>query len=169
MSDNDLIRRGDALALFLAIDDLRHMNVGQATVLFAERRAALIALPAAQPTVKPLVWVGSVAKTSFGTYYIVDLGPLWVAPGRFDVSFSGLDVARAEDEQSAKAAAQADYEARILSALDMQPTVSPDVAALVEALRSTLNFIENTEGEMGVILGCGDKARAALASVEGVM
>ena len=48
----------------------------------------------------------------------------------------------------------------------VQPTVSPDVAALVEALRSTLNFIENTEGEMGVILGCGDKARATLAEIK---
>ena len=63
MSDNDLIRRGDALALFLAIDDLRHMNVGQATVLFAERRAALIALPAVQPTVKPLRYIEPEGET----------------------------------------------------------------------------------------------------------
>jgi hypothetical protein len=38
------------------------------------------------------------------------------------------------------------------------------ITALEEALRSTLNFIENTESELGIILGCGDKARAALAA-----
>ena len=38
------------------------------------------------------------------------------------------------------------------------------IKALEDALLSTLNFIENTESEMGVILGCGDKARAALAA-----
>ncbi|UOF80330.1 hypothetical protein [Caudoviricetes sp.] len=54
----------------------------------------------------------------------------------------------------------------ILRALPAAPD-TPEVLALVEALRSTLNFIENTEGEMGVILGCGDKARAALARVKG--
>lgn len=42
-----------------------------------------------------------------------------------------------------------------------------DVAELVEAAESALRFIENTESELGVILGCGDKVRAALARVKG--
>lgn len=46
-------------------------------------------------------------------------------------------------------------------------TPAPDVSGLVEALRSTLNFIQNTESEVGVILGCGDRARAELAKWEG--
>lgn len=37
------------------------------------------------------------------------------------------------------------------------------IQALEEALRSTLNFIENTESELGVMLGCGDKARIMAA------
>lgn len=35
--------------------------------------------------------------------------------------------------------------------------------ALESALIGTLNFITNTESELGVILGCADKARLALA------
>lgn len=38
------------------------------------------------------------------------------------------------------------------------------ITALEQALRSTLNFIENTESELGVILRCGVRARAALAA-----
>ena len=46
MSDDDLIRRGDVLALFPDINDLRHMNVGVAAVYLSERRNAIRALPA---------------------------------------------------------------------------------------------------------------------------
>lgn len=35
---------------------------------------------------------------------------------------------------------------------------------LREALERCLNFIENTESEMGETLSCGDAARAALAA-----
>lgn len=41
---------------------------------------------------------------------------------------------------------------------------SPD---LLEALERCLNFIENTEGEMGETLQCGDKARTAIAKAKG--
>lgn len=69
-----------------------------------------------------------------------------------------------------------EFQRRLNAIPAVQPTVSPkqlaahsdDVVTLVEALRSTLNFIENTEGEMGVILGCGNKARAALAREKAV-
>lgn len=36
----------------------------------------------------------------------------------------------------------------------------------VEALKSALRFIEKTERESGVILGCGDKSRATLAEIK---
>lgn len=43
----------------------------------------------------------------------------------------------------------------------------PEVRALVEAAKSGLRFIENTEGELGIVLGCGDALRAALAALRG--
>lgn len=46
---------------------------------------------------------------------------------------------------------------------DLVPAApSPEVRALVEAAKSGLRFIENTEGELGIVLGCGDALRAAL-------
>jgi len=41
---------------------------------------------------------------------------------------------------------------------------APDMA---EALEKALNFITNTESEMGETLPCGDAARAALAKARG--
>lgn len=38
---------------------------------------------------------------------------------------------------------------------------------LLEALERCLNFIENTEGEMGETLSCGEYARAAIAKAKG--
>lgn len=39
--------------------------------------------------------------------------------------------------------------------------------ALYDALETALNFIENTESEMGITLGSGEVARAALALARG--
>jgi hypothetical protein len=38
--------------------------------------------------------------------------------------------------------------------------------ALVKALRKALNYIENTENELGIQLTCGDEARAALKEID---
>ena len=38
------------------------------------------------------------------------------------------------------------------------------VAGLEAAGKAALNFIQNTESEMGIILGCGDSLRAALSA-----
>ena len=38
---------------------------------------------------------------------------------------------------------------------------------LLDALFRTLNYIENTETELGILLGCGDAARAAIAKATG--
>lgn len=56
---------------------------------------------------------------------------------------------------------------QIVSLYALTAVPSPDVAGMAEALQSALNFIKNTESEMGVILGCGDKARAILAKLKG--
>lgn len=38
---------------------------------------------------------------------------------------------------------------------------------LLAALKRTLRYVENTEGELGITLDSGDMARAAIAEVEG--
>lgn len=43
--------------------------------------------------------------------------------------------------------------------------MTPEVRALMEAAKSGLRFIENTESELSIVLGCGDALRAALAAL----
>lgn len=67
-----------------------------------------------KPRVKPLVWDlwdggMAVAKTTIGTYNLSQ---------NFRLCFPNGSYRRYETEQAAKAAAQADYEARILAALE---------------------------------------------------
>lgn len=65
-----------------------------------------------------------------------------------------------------------DEKRRMLAAVfprTMELVKAPDAAApdLLEALERCLNFIENTESEMGETLPCGDYARAAIACAKG--
>lgn len=122
MSDYDLIRRGDAKSKF--------SGRGLAFV-----RSGLDAIPAVQPTVKPLGADGV-------TIHPQDiLNAAW----RDDLGEEGLAM----------------Y-ARILSVLDMQPTVSPDVVALVEALESAVKWVDQYRWAAPWV----DQASAALARVK---
>jgi hypothetical protein len=123
MSDDDLIRRGDVLD--------RIGRGGLYTI--QERLVAIRALPAVQPRVKPLVWQRGIVDWAIpmpGMKYVA----LSATPQGSTTSqecwawwLDGTNVgAGAPDEEAAKAAAQADYEARILSALE--PAVQPDAA-----------------------------------------
>jgi len=164
MSDNDLIRRGDVLAL---CDQYPYVE---------GVKTALHDIPAAQPTVKPLAWLDSQQgryseSRAIGILYSIRLGSDGVT--RWQAGHMGPwhEVASIE---AAKAAAQADYEARILSALDMQPTVSPDVAALVEALENVIgeyDLFRKEEYDRGLAPLDDEihEARAALARVKGAM
>jgi hypothetical protein len=96
-------------------------------------RDALSALPAVQPRVKPLVWCernehddATDRAGSMGQEYSVgyDDNGAWYAHSET----LGMDLANAPTRDAAKAAAQAHYEARILSALE--PAVRPDAAAI---------------------------------------
>ncbi len=111
MSNNDMIRRGDALR----ISANRALSSKDAT-------AAIAALPAATVRVKPLAWDNDepscVSLCPFGEYVVqdedVDGWGLWT-PDQID----GDDAfAFYTSHEAAKAAAQADYEARIRSALE---------------------------------------------------
>jgi len=53
---------------------------------------------------------------------------------------------------------------KYLTPLKIKACVAPDMAG---ALEKALNFITNTESEMGETLPCGDAARAALAKARG--
>ena len=184
MSDNDLIRRGEVREFLQQCGLMGNHPNDPLAVMFNE-------IPAVQPTVKPLVWEGEghwfsgdnegwleEANTPFGWGYAVESGNLndgpWIISNSFGETLTGFD-----NPEAAKAAAQADYEARILSVLDMQPTVSPDVAALVEALEYYADqycegFCQDLPSagytDEKCELDCGGcKARAALARVKGVM
>lgn len=158
MSDNDLIRRGDALDAAWEADSLELSTHGAGKI-----EARINAIPAVQPTVKPLVWeshpMGWIAGAMFGPAYIIDVR----IKGRV-MFIKGMNPPpQFDDLEAAKAAAQADYDARILSALDMQPTVSPDVAALVKAAEAQIQYMDmcHDNGDLERNL------RAALARVKG--
>ena len=91
-------------------------------------------LPAVRPKVKPLVWYGKpadfymFADTAFGLYEIgVEHGDEWFSDFTDHKSGKLVRLSSWQDGSIApQAAAQADYEARILSALE--PAVQPDAA-----------------------------------------
>lgn len=96
-------------------------------------------LPAVRPKVKPLVWYGEpadfymFADTAFGLYEIgVEHGDEWFSDFTDHKSGKPVRLSSWQDGSIApQAAAQADYEARILSALE--PAVQPDAAAIKSA------------------------------------
>jgi len=120
MSKDDLVRRGDALK---ALCEKHPRSLGAI--------ATIAALPAVTVGVKPLVWRSNgkgriCADTPFGLYEIEHgrYGMRLLHSGSFmQDDLQGID--------AAKAAAQADYEARILAALE--PVAAPDPAAIREA------------------------------------
>lgn len=126
MSDDDLIRRGDAMAA-VTQTAIRWGVTGEPAILVSTK-AAISALPAVVPGVKALEWEPSVigkpwhsAKSPWGFYYAQwdDETQAWFASlemGEVEapIILSPSDVPSLE---AAKAAAQADYEARILAAL----------------------------------------------------
>ncbi|MDB6454720.1 hypothetical protein [Falsirhodobacter sp. 20TX0035] len=89
-----------------------------ADALEAQARAAPEAAPV-QGRVKALVWDEGCAETSIGDYFVLPscLGGFHLAT---DVRYA-VRRSRYPTEEAAKAAAQADYEARILSALEPAP------------------------------------------------
>ena len=124
-SDNDLIWRGDALAEI-------ELYRGE----WSCSRDAIAYMPAAPAhpvavKVKPLVWEyhpsGTIAAPPTGQAYIIDTrtkGIAYFVKGVYpSPQFDTVD--------DAKAAAQADYEARILAALDVQPITVQDAARLL--------------------------------------
>ena len=158
-NDDDLIRRGDALSI---IED---------GGLQERQLAAIAALPAVTPQpvgvkVKPLVWErhhrGLMASAGgIGEAYIFALQH----DGRYECIKGMIFAPRFETSDAAKAAAQADYDTRIRSALTIAP--APDavkVAALVEA---ACGLLDAYSAIVGTGNPWGDSLRAALRAIEG--
>ena len=141
MADNDLIRRGDALALCDQYPYVEGVEM------------AIRALPAAQVTVKPLKWVVRQDKYdggrehygtgAFGHWYCVRRLKNGVWDIVHHVDGKAVHLETCPTLEAAKAAAQADYEARIRSALTVTPHDLAKVQALVEALEYALRVAEH--------------------------
>lgn len=87
---------------------------------------------------------GYEAETAFGTFYTVEVGA-----ALFHVVYDYKGLGAFETEIAAKAAAQADYEQRIRSALYARPAPAVEVR---EALESAANWMQrylDTFGELG--------------------
>lgn len=117
MSDDDLIRRGDALAIVVR-DRVPTNRTGSEfrVVSTQDMLKAIAALPAVTVGVKPLVWEAGErdqrrADSILGEFCVMFFGGRWFYQG--EPRKGMLD---------AQAAAQADYEARILAALGVTPT-----------------------------------------------
>lgn len=156
MSDNDLIRRGDALAVIVKAqtasctcltktDDPSWHRDGCTYRVLRDVEAMIdhvqpVAIPAAEVAVKPLEWVdfadrGAKAQAWNDANYMIQK---W-SDGRWEISASypgystsiyGMDRFHPTLE-AAKAAAQADYEARIMAELDVQAVTVQDAARVV--------------------------------------
>lgn len=104
MSDNDLIRRGDALEICTDYGFSRA----------DECRDAIAALPSVTVGVKPLVW----DDRDYDWCWWSEDGDYRVRlDGAFHCDKHGVTMSSHTSLEAAKAAAQADYEARILDAL----------------------------------------------------
>lgn len=151
-SDDDMIRRGDAIAALRSAD----LPFG-----YGHAAEVIRAVPAVQVAVKPLEW------ETFST----ECERAFTVAGRYEVFWgfrSGqvcLDMRGRTTWhcgiEAAKAAAQADYEARIRSTLTAQP--SPDVAALVALMPEVIASLDATNCNISLVRDL----RAALARVKG--
>lgn len=129
----DMIDRDAAIALFAADENLPTQII----------RDKLNAIPAAQVTVKPLEWepFGTECVRSYSMAGLYEV--IWgFRSGQVCLDMRGATI-WFESTEAAKAAAQADYDARIRPALTVTPHDPAKVQALVEALEYALRVAEH--------------------------
>ena len=135
---SDLIRREDALALRDKLADIiGALPMSSIYSALSEYRNAIRSLPAVQPKVKPLVWHEGDEPDEWKS------GPydVWREFGRYQLYHWSVVVGEPHKTASAaKAAAQADHEARILPALEpaVQPDLTDPVVVHANMLRGTI-------------------------------
>lgn len=127
MSDNEMIRRGEVLAI---VGPMQWSNSPIAAVAAGDAYRAIAAIPAAPaPTVKvnPLVWELLPDRDADFPKWFADTGigkqyhafkAWWGLHKKW--AYCGIDGFH-HTLEDAKAAAQADYEARILAAIKVTP------------------------------------------------
>ena len=149
MSADDLITKGNALKAIMenawpedgtyGPDEKDIENAERATVEVCTE--AIAALPAVAPGVRALEWEESVKGRWIGTAP-VKLGNLafWIfqSENGYLRHIAGQGAVTSPTLEAAKAAAQADYEARILAAID---TPAPAMGELAEALRTQASWV----------------------------
>ena len=117
---SDLIRREDALALRDKLADIiGALPMSSIYSALSEYRNAIRARPAEQPEVKPLVWFEAELPSKGGGKFASEGYTIRRIEGLWLLDFAGTSKSawRFSTLEVAKAAAQADYEARILAAL----------------------------------------------------
>lgn len=137
-----------------------------------EMEEALIAAADLAPRVKELEWtkVSGLLRyeaESVDHVYIISFDDRANDDVSWSVFLLGVWVGLPSLKE-AKAAAQADYERRILSAIDMQP-VSPEVAAgaLLDNREALSQIVDDVAHSMGAGYGAGHAIKAALGAIKG--
>lgn len=161
-------------ALVKQCEDLAQaaMNNGQALILAEARICELEARLAEPPavTVKPLVWVKHTSKdiwraiVGFGVYKVFGVSfPSW----DFDSWSDAKDkISKSADTiEAAKAAAQSDYAARILPAIDARPASAVRNEALEEAATAAYGRVMTTSEGMAILTA--QEAAAAIRALKG--
>ena len=143
---SDLIDRDAAMKLRDTLADI----IGAAPMssihsALSEYRKAIRALPAVDVGVKPLEWF-EVEKYRYGGKYTSEGYTIRYVEGFFILDFAGYGKAawRFPTIEAAKAAAQADYAARIRSALTVTP--APDVVE-IDLRAVSMEEIEKAAGQ----------------------
>ncbi|MGO7089420.1 hypothetical protein AB9E14_23380 [Rhizobium leguminosarum] len=116
--------------------------------------------------VKPLEWDGIHAKSIIGEYSIGAIGGEWKALMNDRQIASGLSLTHDGAKLDAKAAAQAHYDATILSALTPSPL--PQVVRLLRSLEAIAeDFIPDRDEDAPLALQeMRDAIRAVIAATE---
>lgn len=171
MTDDDLIRRGE---LQRRVDLFCALMIGSGYADFADRARQMIggimrdipsALPAyvhpAPVTVKPLEWVKSqYLKREYSDGYLAEQEDGETGDGAWGVSGRGKFLGWHPTLEAAKAAAQADYEACILSA---RPVADVQAEAAEKALREAAEAVSRAawkhNGDDSYSAGLEDGAR----------
>jgi hypothetical protein len=126
--------------------------------------------PDLKPRVKPLEWQGmrrdgdadwwiNHANTEWGTYSVkYEVGKYAL------LQATGIVWEPCESEEAAKAAAQADYERRILSALDLAPVTPAQAAEVLELMSGKIAQMMNVYGVSNDLVH--DELQAALKAIK---
>lgn len=170
---HDLIRRGDAVkSLRDWQDSLNKQGMSDTAITIGMAADLVAALPSVGVTVKPLEWF-EVEKSRFGGKYTADGYTIRYIEGLWLLDFAGetKNEWRFPNLDAAKAAAQADYAARVLAALDVLDVQPAPDAAQVRAKADYLAMLrkehaEWSQAQFGDVSAIGPAKHLAKEAIE---